>query len=86
MMKIHENSIMFELQTTPKNFLYVFNIHYGYLKVPLDIRLSSDIKIIVPRCIDQKLSLGSKKKKKKNLENGELKKKKFLITYFNFFY
>ena len=61
MMKIHENSMMFELQTTLKIFLRMFNIHYGYLKVTLDIRLSSDIKIIVTRCIDQKLSLGSKK-------------------------
>ena len=67
MMKIHENSTMFELQTTLKNFLHIFNIHYGYLKVTLDIRLSSDIKIIVPRCIDQKLSLGSKK----NQDNGD---------------
>ena len=61
MIQMYENSIMFELQTTLKNFLRIFNIHHGYLKVTLDIRLSSDIKIIVARCIDQKLSLGSKK-------------------------
>ena len=61
MMKIHENSMMFELQTTLKIFLRMFNIHYGYLKVTLDIRLSSDIKIIVPRCVDQKLSPWIKK-------------------------
>ena len=64
MMKIHENSLMFELQTALKIFLHIFNIYYGYLKVTLDTRLSSDIKIIVPRCIDQKLSLGSKKKRR----------------------
>ena len=67
MIQMYENSIMFELQTTLKNFLRIFNVHYGYLKVTLDIRLSSDIKSIVPRCIDQKLSLGSKK----NQDNGD---------------
>ena len=43
MIQMYENSIMFELQTTLKNFLHIFNVHYGYLKVTLDIRLSKVI-------------------------------------------